>query len=153
MFSLDKAKNTALVRTTRRVVRTGDDGHGRLVAHEGEQMSAQEARRREIADRDLEPVGWTGRGGTPQPSADPAPQATSDDTPDGPETQDEVREALGYPQHRGGPHWLLSDGTKVQGSREDAEDAESALHDTAPAEAGDDQHTDADSDGDEAEES
>lgn len=36
-------------------------------------------------------------------------------------------ETTEYPVHKGGPHWVLSNGDKVQGSREDADAAEAAL--------------------------
>lgn len=46
------------------------------------------------------------------------------DEEDDDDTQDSVRQ---YPVHRGGPYWTLSDGSTVQGKREDAEIAQRAL--------------------------
>ena len=46
----------------------------------------------------------------------------------------EPEEAIPYPQHKGGGHWLLSNGTSHRGNREDADIAEAVLHVEAPAE-------------------
>ena len=53
------------------------------------------------------------------------------------EAEGEPQEALPYPQHRGGGHWLLSNGTSHRGSREDAEIAEAILHIEVPNEEAD----------------
>jgi hypothetical protein len=46
----------------------------------------------------------------------------------------EPEEAIPYPQHKGGGHWLLSNGTSHRGSKEDAHIAEAVLHVEVPAE-------------------
>jgi len=43
-------------------------------------------------------------------------------------------EAIPYPQHKGGGHWLLSNGTSHRGNRQEAELAEATLHIEAPTE-------------------
>jgi len=49
----------------------------------------------------------------------------------------EPEEAIPYPQHRGGGHWLLSNGTSHRGSKEDAQIAEAVLHVEVPTEEAD----------------
>ena len=46
----------------------------------------------------------------------------------------EPEEAIPYPQHKGGGHWLLSNGTSQRGNRQEAELAEATLHIEAPTE-------------------
>ena len=43
-----------------------------------------------------------------------------------------VQDALPYPQHKGGGHWLLSDLTTMRGSRDEADIAEAAIHIEVP---------------------
>jgi len=50
------------------------------------------------------------------------------------EAKGKPEEAIPYPQHKGGGHWLLSNGTSHRGSKEDAQIAEAVLHVEVPAE-------------------
>lgn len=72
-------------------------------------------------------------------AASPAAVAALAKLSDGPaavDDQDDVAEdtvtgddtdADGWPKHRGGPYWELSDGTRFKGSRDDAADAQAEL--------------------------
>ena len=50
------------------------------------------------------------------------------------ESEGDPEEAIPYPQHKGGGHWLLSNGMTHRGSKEDAQVAEAVLHVSMPAE-------------------
>ena len=48
------------------------------------------------------------------------------------EAAGEPEEAIPYPQHKGGGHWLLSNGTTHRGNKEEAQIAEAVLHMEVP---------------------
>ena len=48
------------------------------------------------------------------------------------EAAGEPEEAIPYPQHKGGGHWSLSNGTTHRGSKEEAQIAEAVLHMEVP---------------------
>lgn len=112
-------------------------GRRRLLAPEGAIVTVDEARRLGIPEEVLEPVGPDARvsttstvipiGPTPDDvTPDEGPESTDTPPPDG----DGDADGDGgdpFPRHQGGPNWLLSDGSKKRGSREDAEQAEREL--------------------------
>ena len=53
------------------------------------------------------------------------------------EAKGEPVEAIPYPHHKGGGHWVLSNGTTKRGNREEAELAEAILHVTSEPEGED----------------
>lgn len=138
MFNLRSAVGDGTVRVTERITSEPNArGERRLIAHAGRVLSLSEAMRMGVPEDKLEAAGFGGKLALASMRGEPVDvDELAEETlpsPDG-DTDGDDGDADGpavegrFPQHRGGNWWTLSDGSKVQGGREDAVKAEQALH-------------------------